>query len=140
MFEVNHPDELKAVAQAILDTVKRPAVVALTGDLGAGKTALVKAFCHLLGVQDAVCSPSFSLVNEYHYLDANGIHRPVYHIDLYRLKNLEEVLDIGLPEYLDSGEWCFIEWPEIAESLLPSDVIALQLTIQPDGRRKILFL
>ncbi|MAW88145.1 MAG: tRNA (adenosine(37)-N6)-threonylcarbamoyltransferase complex ATPase subunit type 1 TsaE [Phyllobacteriaceae bacterium] len=137
---VNNPGELEAVAKAILERVEEPVVITLTGDLGAGKTTLVQAFCKVLGVEEAVSSPSFSLVNEYRYLDAEGVARPVYHIDLYRLNDLEEALDIGLPEYIDSGEWCFIEWPEIAESLLPEDAMALQLTLQPDGSRKILSL
>ena len=139
-FIVNNPGELEAVAKAILERVEEPVVITLTGDLGAGKTTLVQAFCKVLGVEEAVSSPSFSLVNEYRYLDAEGVARPVYHIDLYRLNDLEEALDIGLPEYIDSGEWCFIEWPEIAESLLPEDAMALQLTLQPDGSRKILSL
>lgn len=137
---MNNPGELEAVAKAILERVEEPVVITLTGDLGAGKTTLVQAFCKVLGVEEAVSSPSFSLVNEYRYLDAEGVARPVYHIDLYRLNDLEEALDIGLPEYIDSGEWCFIEWPEIAESLLPEDAMALQLTLQPDGSRKILSL
>jgi tRNA threonylcarbamoyladenosine biosynthesis protein TsaE len=139
-FIVNNPGELEAVAKAILERLEEPAVITLTGDLGAGKTTLVQAFCKVLGVEEAVSSPSFSLVNEYRYLDAEGVSRPVYHIDLYRLNDFEEALDIGLPEYIDSGEWCFIEWPEIAESLLPEDALALQLTLQPDGSRKILSL
>lgn len=139
-FVVNKPEELEAVAHAILDHMDAPAVITLTGDLGAGKTTLVQAFCRVLGVEEAASSPSFSLVNEYRYTDAQGIARPVYHIDLYRLNDFDEALDIGLQEYIDSGEWCFIEWPEIAQSLLPDDAIALQLTLNQDGSRKILSL
>ncbi len=139
-FVVNKPEELKPVARKILSGLNQPCVVTLTGDLGAGKTTLVQAFCKELGVEEEAGSPSFSLVNEYRYRDAQGAFRPVYHIDLYRLNDLDEALDMGLMEYIDSGEWCFIEWPEIAGSLLPDDAIGLRLTLQPDGSRKILSL
>ncbi len=139
-FVVNKPAELQEVAAAIIKAAAGARVVTLSGDLGAGKTTLVQAFCKVLGVEEPASSPSFSLVNEYLYQDARGLSHPVYHIDLYRLKDFDEALDIGLPEYIDSGEWCFIEWPEIAAPLLPADAIELELTLLPDGSRKILSL
>lgn len=139
-FLVENPEQLSKVALKIIESSPERRIVALEGDLGAGKTTLVQVFCKLLGVKEAVHSPTFSIVNEYQYLDKESHSHIIYHIDLYRLKNVDEALDIGLPEYIDCGEWCFIEWPELAEGLLPDDVIRLRISLEPDGRRKILSL
>ncbi|MBK7270131.1 MAG: tRNA (adenosine(37)-N6)-threonylcarbamoyltransferase complex ATPase subunit type 1 TsaE [Flavobacteriales bacterium] len=88
----------------------RRRVFALHGDLGAGKTTLIKAFCSVLGVKDRTSSPSFAIVNEYQ----RDTGEALYHFDLYRLKAAEELEGIGFNEYLDSGAYCFIEWPELA--------------------------
>lgn len=102
------------------------------GEMGAGKTTLIKAFCAALGVKDAVSSPTFSIVNEYHY--PKGV---VYHFDFYRLKNQTEALDLGLEEYLDSGSYCLIEWPEKIPGLLPENYLEILLEVQPDQQRKL---
>lgn len=111
-------------------------VFALHGDLGAGKTTLIKGFCAALGVKDQASSPSFAIVNEYRA--ANG--SPVYHFDLYRLKDETELDGIGFEEYLESGHYCFIEWPELAEGLLPQGTVHLWIDVQPDGSREIAFM
>lgn len=108
-------------------------VFALHGELGAGKTTLIKGFCAALGVKDQASSPSFAIVNEYRA--AGG--EPVYHFDLYRLKDAPELEGIGFEEYLDSGAYCFIEWPELAEGLLPPDTIHIRLLVEPSGARMV---
>jgi len=102
------------------------------GEMGAGKTTFIKAFCAALGVEDTVSSPTFSIVNEYHY--PQGI---IYHFDFYRLKNQTEALDLGLEEYLDSGNYCLIEWPEKIPDLLPENYVHISLKVRPDQQRKL---
>jgi tRNA threonylcarbamoyladenosine biosynthesis protein TsaE len=101
--------------------------------MGAGKTTLIKEICHQLGVAQSVQSPTFSLVNE--YVDAKG--QPVYHFDLYRLKNAQEAFDIGLEEYLDSGNLCLIEWPEQAEEFWTFEHLELNVSHVDDAHRKL---
>ncbi len=111
------------------------------GDLGAGKTTLIQHLCRVLGSEDLVSSPTFSLVNEYRYRDARGRERPIYHMDLYRLKHLAEALDIGLEEYLAEGAWCFVEWPQLIETLLPDEeVLKVHIREEGDSVRKIVLL
>lgn len=105
---------LEEVAKDILQGLGALRVVCLHGQLGAGKTTLVKALCRQLGVPDEVQSPTFSIVNEYR----TGLAEPVFHFDCYRLKTEEEAYDLGCEEYLYSGYFCFIEWPEKVSGLL----------------------
>lgn len=123
---------LGAAAAELLAAFPESRVFAFHGDLGAGKTTFIKAICEALGVKDAMSSPSFAIVNEYH--DQEG--RPVYHFDLYRLRRPEEAFDIGLEEYLYSGHYCFIEWPEKAEELLPGGTVQVRISVN-EGKRLI---
>ena len=91
-------------------------------------------------MRENVTSPTFSLVNEYTYADAEGNERLFRHLDLYRLKSIEEALDIGIEDYLYDGQYCFIEWPEIIEPILPDDAVRINLSILRDSSRKILIL
>ena len=125
--------EATDIARLILQSHAERRVFALHGDLGAGKTTLIKALCEALGVADATSSPSFAIVNEYRMAD----QRPVYHFDLYRLRDARELLDIGFEEYLDSGAYCFIEWPELADELLPREVLHLTIEAADNGVRTI---
>jgi tRNA threonylcarbamoyladenosine biosynthesis protein TsaE len=106
---------LPDAARQILSFAGTKRILCFYGDLGAGKTTLIKELCKQLGVTDAGSSPTFSLVNE--YASENG--EKLFHFDLYRLKNEQEIYDIGYEEYLFSGNYCFIEWPEKMEKLLP---------------------
>lgn len=129
-------DKLDDVARQLLTLAGNRKVWLLQGGLGAGKTTLVKHLCRELGVDAPIQSPTFSLVNEY---PADG-GSSVYHFDLYRLKNTREAVEIGLEEYLDSGSYCFIEWPEVGQGLWPQDCFRLNLTQNERGERVIVLL
>ena len=107
------------------------------GEMGAGKTTLIKAICNTLGVIDEVSSPTFSLVNEYKTKDG----KTIYHFDFYRIKNIEEVYDIGYEDYFFSGNICLIEWPEkIKELLKEEDVYKIKIEKVGDDGREATFL
>lgn len=116
-------DELPQTVAALRTAFPKARIFTLTGDLGAGKTSLVSEFCRQLGIEEATSSPTFSIVNEYR---GNGL--VVFHADAYRLKDIEEALDIGFEEYLEIGDYCFIEWPAIIEPMLPSGVVHMTLS------------
>ena len=141
VLEISAVEEMDRVVQALLEFAKGRKKVVLTGEIGAGKTTLVQAFAEHFKVEDLVTSPTFSLVNEYAYREPGTNQEAfIYHLDLYRLKDLEEALNIGIEEYLDNDDYCFIEWPEIIEPLLPEDVVRIKIEITTDSVRKILFL
>jgi tRNA threonylcarbamoyladenosine biosynthesis protein TsaE len=123
-------DQLSEVAQQILDQ-KPNKVILFNGEMGVGKTTLIKQLCKTLGVQDATSSPTFSLVNEYQ-TDAN---QTVYHFDFYRLNKETEALDMGVDDYLYSGNWCFIEWSEKIASLIPEQHTIINIELLPTGER-----
>ncbi|RMF25542.1 MAG: tRNA (adenosine(37)-N6)-threonylcarbamoyltransferase complex ATPase subunit type 1 TsaE [Bacteroidetes bacterium] len=135
---VKHPRELDACARALLQTPDLPRVWTFSGPLGAGKTALIQALCRQLGVEEPVTSPTFALINVYACSPDFG--GSVFHIDLYRLESVEEALQLGIEEYLDSGRFCFIEWPELLEPLLPERCAHVRIEPLEDSSRKILFL
>ena len=131
-ISINSPKALTAVATKLLDRAAEARVLAFYGEIGAGKTALIQALCRQLGVKEEVSSPTFSIVNEYEYITpADGLAHPAFHMDLYRLKQLDEALQIGIEEYLYSGAYCFIEWPELIEGLLPEDTVRIKMEFQP---------
>ncbi|MCG8329574.1 MAG: tRNA (adenosine(37)-N6)-threonylcarbamoyltransferase complex ATPase subunit type 1 TsaE [Chitinophagales bacterium] len=137
---INSTEELPMLVKQILDYAGDRKKFVLIGEIGAGKTTFTKAFCDHLGVVEEASSPTFSLINEYEYTDAMGKVARIYHADLYRLKDIEEALDIGIEEYLDNDSYFLIEWPEIIEPLLPEDCIRIKLEIIGNSNRKILFL
>ena len=128
-FLTNSEADLTAVATAIIDLSDKMPVVLLHADMAMGKTTLVKEICSQLSCSDEASSPTFSLVNE--YSTPNGL---VYHFDLYRIKDVEELYDIGFEEYLDSGYLCLVEWPELAEELMPEQHVLVTIEQQPEGR------
>jgi len=131
-LEYNELAELEAIAQQILDFAKAQKVWLFEGEMGVGKTTLTKSICQLLDVEDLVNSPTFSIVNESH---APSII--CYHFDFYRLEEEEEALDIGFEEYLESGNFCFIEWPSKVENLLPTHYLMLNMRLEDNGKRSI---
>ena len=105
-------------------------ILAISGNLGAGKTSLVQSLCKMLKVEDKVSSPTFSLVNEYQTESGEA----VFHFDFYRIDDEREALDIGFEDYLYSGSWCFIEWPEMVLGLLPEDCLKLSIEYNQEKR------
>ncbi len=108
--------------------------LAFYGEMGAGKTTLIKEICNVLGISDSTSSPTFSLINE--YLSEDGT--PVYHFDFYRINKIEEAYDLGYEDYFYSEHLCMIEWPEKIENLLPEKHIKIQIEILANKERKIL--
>lgn len=108
-------------------------VYALRGAMGTGKTTFTKSVCEALGTNDVVNSPTFAIVNVYDTPAGDDI----YHFDCYRLKSIAEAMDMGAEEYLYSGNYCFIEWPEMIEDLLPEDTVNVYLSAMEDGSRKM---
>jgi tRNA threonylcarbamoyladenosine biosynthesis protein TsaE len=115
VFRVGGPEQLEGVGEKLLSGFPAHRVFAFYGELGVGKTTFIKAICRNLGVEDVVSSPTYSLINEYRLVDGGR----VYHFDFYRVKKLEEVFDLGYEDYFYSGDFCFIEWPEKLETLIP---------------------
>ncbi|MFN0188378.1 MAG: tRNA (adenosine(37)-N6)-threonylcarbamoyltransferase complex ATPase subunit type 1 TsaE [Bacteroidia bacterium] len=124
--------DLDSIAKELLEFIGDHRVLCFYGELGAGKTTFIKAICRQLGVNDAVQSPTFSIVNEY---KASG-GEPIYHFDFYRLKTEEEAYDLGYEQYLFSNYFCFIEWPEKVEDLLNLKKVDLYLSFA-DAKRQI---
>ena len=125
-FVSNDPAETAGIAEKILLACPNRRIFAIYGNLGAGKTTLVKALCESLGSVDVVKSPTFAIINEY-----EGAAGPIFHFDFYRIETIEEVFDLGYEEYFDSGHYCFIEWPEMIGNLVPEE--AVEIRIQETG-------
>ncbi|RTY80149.1 tRNA (adenosine(37)-N6)-threonylcarbamoyltransferase complex ATPase subunit type 1 TsaE [Flavobacterium sp. LS1P28] len=125
-------DELEEVAQKII-TKNPKKVILFHGEMGVGKTTLIKQLCKTLGVTGATSSPTFSLVNEYESFD----NQLVYHFDFYRLNTEVEALDMGIDDYLYSGNWCFIEWAEKIPNLIPETHSVITISLLPDGKRSL---
>ena len=128
--EIHIVGELAEVARKLLCTFGEERFFAFFGKMGVGKTTLIKELCAVLGVKDNVCSPTFAIVNE--YSDSDG--EPVYHFDFYRLKSVAEAYDIGYEEYFYSGCYCFTEWTEKVEELLPEHYVRVEIE-EKDGVR-----
>jgi len=128
---VDSESELEKAAAKIIDYAEDEYIWAFFGEMGAGKTALIRAIANRYKVEDNVHSPTFSIVNEY----GNFSDDMFYHFDFYRIKNLTEAMDIGVEEYFDSGNHCFIEWPEKISPLLPEQYLKIEISItSPTGR------
>lgn len=125
-------DELPAITQQLISFAGTERIFLFHGDMGAGKTTLIKALCAKLGVNSAVSSPTFAIVNEY-----IGDAGRIFHFDFYRLKTQTEALDMGCEEYFYSGEYCFIEWPEKIPDMFPLHYINVTISVLNDTTRNI---
>ena len=132
-FITNGPEETEALGARLARALEPGAVVAFTGDLGAGKTAFVRGLARGLGIQDRVTSPTFTVVNEY-----EGGRLPLFHFDLYRLGSADELFDIGWEDYLARGGVCAVEWSERMEELLEPGTIRVDLRRGEDEDRRVI--
>jgi len=129
-FECAELDELREAAEILAHYFRDTRVFCFYGEMGAGKTTFIKAICKELGAIDKASSPTFSLVNEYHL----GNQRLAYHFDLYRLTDTDSLEAIGFKEYLDSGNYCLIEWPNLAEPFLDSPYVHVEILVKEEVR------
>ena len=133
-IKISGLEDLKRGAKEFLDAVGENRLIAFYAPMGAGKTTFITAVCKALGVEeDAISSPTFAIVNEYR--GRGG--QPIFHFDFYRIEQPAEALDIGLYDYLDSGELCLMEWPENVEALLPEETLQVHIEVAPDGSRTL---
>ena len=123
----------EVAATDILEKCGDRRVFAFNGNMGAGKTTFIKQLCEAMGTEDIVNSPTFAIVNVYDV--ANG--EEVYHFDCYRIKDIREAMDMGTEEYLYSGNYCFIEWAEMIEPLLPDDLVTVEIEVLENGDREL---
>ena len=123
----------EVAAQVLVQNPKK--VILFNGEMGAGKTTFIKAFSKLLGVNDTMSSPTFSLVNEYQ----TSQNQKIFHFDVYRIKSEDEALDMGIEEYLYSGNWCFIEWSEKIPNLIPQEHSLITIKMLANGNRLLTF-
>ena len=128
-------DEIEDAARQFLEQSEGSNIIALYGEMGAGKTTLTKAICKVLGVEESVTSPTFTIVNEYRTIGGES----VYHFDFYRIEKLSEALDIGYEEFMESGSICLIEWPEKVEEILPKETLRVKIESMEDGSRRVVF-
>jgi tRNA threonylcarbamoyladenosine biosynthesis protein TsaE len=129
-YKVTEETELGFISEEIINSFPQNRIFTFEGEMGAGKTTLIKQICKKLNVADSMSSPTFSIVNE--YLTKTG--ESVYHFDFYRIKTETEALDIGIEEYFYSGSYCFIEWPEKIHNLLPDNFVKVQIKIKENHR------
>ena len=131
--KINSVEGLKNVAANLIKQFPDHRVFAMYGKMGAGKTTFIQAICNSLGSGDIVTSPTFAIINEYKTENLSSI----FHFDFYRIEDIEEAYDLGYEDYLFSGNYCFIEWPEMIESLLPENIVKVQIEVFDDESRVI---
>ena len=131
----------EVAATDILEKCGDRRVFAFNGNMGAGKTTFIKCLCEAMGTEDVVNSPTFAIVNVYEVEELKGengkVKTEVYHFDCYRIKDLREAMDMGTEEYLYSGNYCFIEWAEMIEPLLPDDLVTVEIEVLENGDREL---
>lgn len=130
---INDKSKLKDAARELIQQFPNEKIFAFYGKMGAGKTTFIQAICRYLGSDDNITSPTFALINEYKTREQKSI----FHFDFYRIKDLEEVYDLGYEDYMYSGNYCLIEWPELIESLLPENIVRVKIEVGEDEARII---
>lgn len=124
--------DLKSIAENLIRHFPEKRIFAFYGKMGAGKTTFIQSVCRVLGSDDNITSPTFALINEY-----DSVSGLIYHFDFYRIKNMEEAFDFGYEDYLFSGSYCLIEWPELIEPLLPENIVKVSIVADENGTRLI---
>ncbi|MDE7438198.1 MAG: tRNA (adenosine(37)-N6)-threonylcarbamoyltransferase complex ATPase subunit type 1 TsaE [Muribaculaceae bacterium] len=132
-IEIRNITDLPAAAETFMKAMRGSKHFAFHAPMGAGKTTFISELCKILGAEDEASSPTFSIVNEY----AVPGEKPVFHFDFYRIETVEELLDMGLDDYWDSGAVCLMEWPENALDFLPEDTVDVNIEVGEDGSRVI---
>lgn len=133
-IRINSLKDLDKSAEQFLSEIGNNKLIAFYAPMGAGKTTFTTALCHRLGVrEDAISSPTFAIVNEYRSVSGTTI----YHFDFYRITKISEALDIGVYDYIDSGNMCIMEWPENIEEILPEETLKVNISVNPDNSRTI---
>lgn len=132
-FQLDSLSQLTQAAEWVLKNTGENRIIAFYAEMGAGKTTLIKEICNLLGCTSNVTSPTFSIINE--YVTTNN--ESVFHFDFYRLNKINEIIDIGFEEYIDGKNYCFIEWPELAEPLLPAETQKISIKIDEKQKRTL---
>ena len=135
-IEIKDVKDIRAAARQFIHEMGAERVYAFYGSMGAGKTTFIKAICEEMGVRETVASPTFAIINEYR--DKEG--KPIYHFDFYRINKLEEAFDFGYEDYFYSGHLCFVEWPELVESVLPEDTVKMMIREEDNGDRVVEYL
>jgi len=133
LLNITSLTQLPAIASEIISFANNSRIFLFYGEMGAGKTTLIKSLCECLGITEPVTSPTFSIVNEY-----AGARNKIYHFDFYRLKDQTEALDMGYEEYFYSDAYCFIEWPEKIPDLLPEHYLGIHIKVLGDDSRQII--
>jgi tRNA threonylcarbamoyladenosine biosynthesis protein TsaE len=133
---VNSLAELDKIAQELIDFIGESKVILFEGEMGSGKTTFIKQFCKKINVLDEVASPTYSIINEY----KTKSNEPVYHIDLYRLKNEEEIIHIGLEDYIKNDYYCLVEWPTKADFIFTGKEVKVSIEVLKDNSRKFIFI
>jgi tRNA threonylcarbamoyladenosine biosynthesis protein TsaE len=132
-YKIGSEEELVGVAKSLLNDFSDKKIILFYGEMGVGKTTLIKVLCKQLGVEESTNSPTFSIVNEY----LSTSKKSIYHFDFYRIEKEEEVFDMGYEDYFYSGNFCFIEWPEKIPNLLPEEVVKVSIELDDDYNRLI---
>lgn len=130
-IEITDLKNIRRAASTFLREMGNNKVFAFYGGMGAGKTTFIKALCEEMGVTETVSSPTFAIINEYRGKEGT----PLFHFDFYRISKLEEAFDFGYEDYFYSGNLCFIEWPELVESILPQDAVKIAIRVMDNGSR-----
>ncbi len=126
--------ELDRIAKQLIQSHPNERIFAFYGKMGAGKTTFIKSICKILGTEEIVTSPTFSIVNQYNTKNGENL----FHFDFYRIKKTEEVMDIGYEDYFYSGSYCFIEWPEMIEELLPENFVYVKIEADEKGNERLI--
>jgi tRNA threonylcarbamoyladenosine biosynthesis protein TsaE len=133
LISIKDKRHLNKAAKTFLKATEGNKIFAFYGTMGAGKTTFIKSVCEILGSVDIISSPTFTLINEYRTEKGESL----YHIDFYRIKKQEEVFDFGIEEYFASGSYCFMEWPELIEEILPPETVKVRISANSDESRTI---